>query len=365
MSDVSNDLLVVQSVSKRFGAVRALTDVGLSLAAGQAHCVIGENGAGKSTLMKILSGVERPDDGRILLRGRPVTFRTPAEAQRAGVAMIHQELNLVDELSVAGNIFLGRERRKFGLVDTRWMNKRAAELLKGLSCPIDPSTRVRELSIAQKQMVEIAKAVSVDAGVLIMDEPTAVLTRREVTALFQLIDRLKAKGAAVVYVSHILSEVLAVGDRVTVMRDGRTIETLSRGRASDVGEHGLASLMVGRPMGDHFPPRARPESRLAFEVRNLSVPGKVRNATFAIQAGEVLGFAGLIGAGRTELAEAIVGLRRRDGGEILVEGTPVVTTNPRAAGKAGIAYLSEDRKGAGLTLGMGIAENVTMVSLRR
>lgn len=365
MSDHASDLLVVQSIAKRFGAVRALADVSLSLVAGQVHCIIGENGAGKSTLMKILSGVERPDGGTIVYRGQAVAFKSPAEAQRAGVAMIHQELNLVDELSVAANIFLGRERRKFGLVDTRWMNARAGELLESLNCPIDPSLRVRELSIAQKQMVEIAKAVSIDASVLIMDEPTAVLTRREVTALFQLIERLKSKGVAIIYISHILSEVLAVGDRVTVMRDGRTVETLSREKAQQIGEHGLASLMVGRPMGDHFPPRNRAAGRLAFEVRNLSVPGKVRNATFAIQAGEVLGFAGLIGAGRTELAEAIVGLRRREGGEILVEGTPVIARTPRQAGKAGIAYLSEDRKGAGLTLGMGIAENTTMVSLKR
>ncbi len=366
MSDIAtSELLLIQSITKRFGAVRALTDVSLSLDAGQVHCIIGENGAGKSTLMKILSGVERPDSGNILYRGENVTLKSPADAQWLGIAMIHQELNLVDELSVAGNIFLGRERRRLGLVNNRWMNERAAELLKGLNCPIEPTRRVGDLSIAHKQMVEIAKAVSIDASVLIMDEPTAVLTRREVTALVQLIERLKAKGVAIVYISHILSEVLAVGDRVTVMRDGRSVETLSREKAQQIGEQGLASLMVGRPMGDHFPPRARPESRLALEVRNLSVPGKVRTATFAIQAGEVLGFAGLIGAGRTELAEAIVGLRRRDGGEIVVEGTVITAKNPRQAGKAGIAYLSEDRKGAGLTLGMGIAENVTMVSLKR
>ncbi|HEV7300778.1 MAG TPA: sugar ABC transporter ATP-binding protein [Tepidisphaeraceae bacterium] len=359
------DLLAVDSVSKQFGTVRALDGVSLSLRAGEVHGIVGENGAGKSTLMKILSGVERPTSGRVLLEGAATTFRTPAEAQRAGIAMIHQELNLIDELSVAANIFLGREKHRLGFVDSRWAHRNAADVLESLNCPINPAARVRDLSLANKQMVEIAKAVSTNASVVIMDEPTAVLTRREVDALFGLIGRLKAKGVAIVYISHILSEVVSTCDRVTVMRDGKVVETLDRQRVQEVGERGLATLMVGRPMGDHFPPRNRPDARIAFEVRNLNVTGKVHDATFAIRAGEVLGFAGLIGAGRTELAEAIVGVRRRSSGEIFINGDPVKSDTPGRAARDGIAYLSEDRKGTGLTLGMGIAENTTMVSLKK
>jgi ribose transport system ATP-binding protein len=359
------DLLTVESISKQFGAVRALDGVSLSLRAGEVHGVIGENGAGKSTLMKVLSGVEQPTTGRILLEGRPTSFRSPADAQRAGIAMIHQELNLIDELSVAANITLGRERRRFGFIDSRWAYHQAADVLASLNCPINPAARVRDLSIANRQMVEIAKAVSTEAAIVIMDEPTAVLTRREVDALFGLINRLRSKGVAIVYISHILTEVVSTCDRVTVMRDGKTVDTLDRERVQQVGERGLASLMVGRPMGDHFPPRGRPESRIAFEVRGLSVPGKVRDASFAIRAGEVLGFAGLIGAGRTELAEAIVGVRRRSAGQVLVDNEPVRSDGPGRAARDGIAYLSEDRKGSGLTLGMNVAENTTMVSLKK
>jgi ribose transport system ATP-binding protein len=383
------ELLVVQNITRQFGAVRALDGVSLTLAAGQVHCVIGENGAGKSTLMKILAGIERPDGGRLLFGGKEVALRSVAEAQKLGVTMIHQELNLIDELTVAENIFLGRERHRLGFINHRWARTRAAAVLESLNCEIDPDAKVRDLSIASKQMVEIAKAVGeVESGelrvaseskplselgtlhsalgtVLIMDEPTAVLTRREVDALFGLINRLKSQGVAIVYISHILPEVLAIGDRVTVMRDGRVVQSLGREEALAAGEQGLASLMVGRPMGDHFPPRGRPEPRVVIEVRGLSVPGKVHDASFAIRAGEVLGFAGLIGAGRTELAEAIVGLRKRSAGQVVVNDRPINPDGPRQAARVGVAYVSEDRKSAGLTLGMGVVENTTMVSLKR
>jgi ribose transport system ATP-binding protein len=352
-------------ISRRFGAVTALDDVTFSLETGQVHGIIGENGAGKSTLMKIMSGVERADAGRLFMRGEPVSLKSPIDARRHGIAMIHQELNLVDDLSAAANIFLGREKRRLGWLNNRAAERAAGQLLQSLNCPVDPRQRVRNLSLAQKQMVEIAKAVSINASVIIMDEPTAVLTRREVDALFALIGRLKSTGTAIVYISHILSEVLALADCVTVMRDGRIVETVSREKAQALGERGLASLMVGRPMGDHFPPRTRPDNHIGLEVRNLSVRGKVHNVSFAIRPGEILGFAGLIGAGRTELAEAIVGLRKRTSGEIFVNGLPISPRNPAQAARAGIAYLSEDRKGTGLTLGMGVVENTTMVSLKR
>ena len=377
----------MRGINKHFGAVQANTDVTLHVKQATVHGIVGENGAGKSTLMKILAGLEQPDGGRLVFAGKQTQIRSVIDAQKLGVAMIHQELNLIDELTVAENISLGRERRKLGFVNRKWARQRAVDVLASLNCPINPDAKIRDLSIANKQMVEIAKAISIsDCGfeiadfnsirdpkstirnaspVLIMDEPTAVLTKREVDALFSLIARLKFQGVAIVYISHILPEVLSLADQVTVLRDGKVVKTLSRDEAQAAGEKGLASLMVGRPMGDHFPPRGRPEPRIAMEVRGLSVPGKVREASFAIRAGEVLGFAGLIGAGRTELAEAIVGLRKRTAGQIIINEKPISPTGPRHAAKAGIAYVSEDRKSAGLTLGMGVTENTTMVSLKR
>ncbi|HLL88444.1 MAG TPA: sugar ABC transporter ATP-binding protein, partial [Tepidisphaeraceae bacterium] len=358
-------LIAVDGVGKSFPGVRALDGVSFDVRPGEVHGLIGENGAGKSTLMKLLSGLYQPDHGKVLVGGRAVRINGPLDAQRHGVAIIHQELNLVDHLSVADNIFLGRERTTLGFVRAAAARRRAAELLAGIDCPIDPAARVASLSIAQKQMVEIAKAMSQDASVLIMDEPTAVLTAREVRALFDLVGRLKARGVGVVYISHILPEVVAICDRVTVMRDGRVVQTLDRPRVHEIGEKGLASLMVGRPMSDHFPPRGHPGQRVVLEVTGLTVPGKVRNVTLAVREGEILGFAGLIGAGRTEMAEAIAGLRAKSAGTIRVDGRDVAIRGPRDAVAAGIAYLSEDRKGTGLTLGMGIAENATMVSLPR
>jgi ABC-type sugar transport system ATPase subunit len=357
--------IAVENVGKSFPGVRALDNVSFDVRPGEVHGLIGENGAGKSTLMKLLSGLYQPDDGRVLVDGKPVRMHGPLDARRLGVAMIHQELNLVDHLSVADNIFLGRERTTLGFVRAGESRKRAAQLLRSIDCPIDPAARVASLSIAQKQMVEIAKAMSQDASVLIMDEPTAVLTAREVRALFELVARLKGRGVGVVYISHILPEVVAICDRVTVMRDGRVVRTLNRDRVHEVGERGLASLMVGRPMADHFPPRGQPGQRVVLEVNNLTVPGKIHHVTLAVREGEILGFAGLIGAGRTEMAEAIMGLRRKESGAILVDGHEVPIRGVRDAVAAGIAYLSEDRKGTGLTLGMGIAENTTMVSLPR
>lgn len=367
MPDTSSktSALEAESLSKEFPGVRALDAVSLLIRAGEVHGIVGENGAGKSTLMKIFSGLYSPSGGTVRVSDRAVELKHPIDAQRLGIVMIHQELNLVDELSVADNIFLGRERVKLGFVNRRATRTKSAELLQSLRCGVDPSVKVKTLSVAQKQMVEIAKALSYDARVLIMDEPTAVLTRRETEALFDVIRRLKADGVAVVYISHILPEVIALCDRITVMRDGKVVTTLEPARAKAVTERELASLMVGRPMADHFPPRAAHGEQTVLEVRNLSVPGKVIDASFEVRRGEILGFAGLIGAGRTELAEAITGLRRKSSGVILIDGREVRIDGPRDAVRAGIAYLSEDRKGTGLTLGMGIAENTTMVSLKR
>ena len=358
-------VLSTENVTRQFGAVRALDGVSLNLFAGEVHGIVGENGAGKSTLMKILSGVERPDSGRVLVRGQAVQLREPLDAQRLGIAMIHQELNLVDELSVADNIFLGQEKTTAGWVQTKSTRSAAAQLLRGLRCDISPAVKVGRLSVAEKQMVEIAKAISTKSSILIMDEPTAVLSGRETAALFELIEQLRRDGVAIVFISHLLPEVLKSCDRVTVMRDGRVVETMDRVRVHEIGERGLASRMVGRPMADHFPARRPAGDEVAFEVRRLSIAGKLNDVSFTVHRGEIFGFAGLIGAGRTEMAEAICGLRAKSAGEVLVEGLPVVIRNVRDAGRAGLAYLSEDRKGTGLTLDMSITANTTLPSLKR
>jgi ribose transport system ATP-binding protein len=363
--DSQEIVLATQGVSRRFGAVRALDEVSIDLRAGEVHGIVGENGAGKSTLMKILSGVEQPDSGRVLVRGEPVELKHPVDAQRRGISMIHQELNLVDDLSVADNISLGREKSRLGWVNAGQTKSQAAELLRSVRCDVSPGAKVKTLSVAQKQMVEIAKAISGNASVLIMDEPTAVLSGREVAALSELIARLKRDGVAIVYISHILPEILQISDRVTVMRDGRVVETMDAPRVREIGEMGLAGKMVGRPMADHFPKRMTHHDDVAIEVRGISSPANVHDVSFSVRHGEILGFAGLIGAGRTELAETICGLRRKSTGQVLIDGESVNIRHINDAVRAGLAYLSEDRKGSGLTLGMSIVQNTTLISLRR
>jgi ribose transport system ATP-binding protein len=358
-------VLATEKVSKWFGVVQALSNVSIDLLAGQVHGIVGENGAGKSTLMKILSGVEQPSSGRVLMRGEPVQLAHPIDAQRLGISMIHQELNLIDDLSVADNILLGREKASLGWVQQASTRKAATQLLRSVGCDISPAVKVKSLAIAQKQMIEIAKAISTQASVLIMDEPTAVLSGKETAALYELIDRLRRDGVAIVYISHLLPEVLRLCDQVTVMRDGQVVESMNQNLVRDIGERGLASKMVGRPLADHFPKREVPGDTVAFEVRNLSVPRKVSDVSFTVRRGEILGFAGLIGAGRTEMAEAICGLRLKSAGEIFVDGKAIHIRNVRQSVNAGLAYLSEDRKGTGLTLGMSIAQNTTLASLKK
>jgi ribose transport system ATP-binding protein len=374
-------LIDIQGLTMQFPAVLALADVSLQFARGEVHGLVGENGAGKSTLMRILSGLQQPTRGRILLDGREVSIDSPATASRLGIVMIHQELNLVDELSVAANIYLGREKRRFGLIDRRTMNDDARRVLASVGAEnIPPNARVASLPIAQQQMVEIAKAVSQDARLLIMDEPTAVLTANESRKLFTLIRRLKSTDVTIIYISHILPEVIALCDRITVLRDGKVVRTIAESRegASDPATHSaignrqsaiteshLASLMVGRPMADHFPPRSEPPNEILLTVRNLTVPGHAADISFDLRRGEILGFAGLIGAGRTEMAEGLVGLRPRSAGSITLDNQPIAPRSLRDAVRAGIGYLSEDRKGAGLTLGMDIVSNTTLVSLKR
>ncbi len=360
-------ILRVEHLTKDFPSVRALDDVSLEFVRGEVHGIVGENGAGKSTLMKIIGGLYTPSAGRVVFEGEPVRIRGPAHAMRLGISMVHQELNLVEELSAAENIFLGRERTTFGLIDRRATHEEARRLLERVGCRGDPAARLRSLSVAQQQMVEIAKALSLDASVLILDEPTSMLTQREAGRLFELISRLRSEAVTVLYISHILPEVLEVCDRITVLRDGQRVRTLRRAEAGHgaAAEAALGSLMVGRAMGDHFPRRRPPGRQTLMAVRDLAVPGRVRGVSFDLKAGEVLGFAGLIGAGRTELAEAIVALRRRSRGRVTLRGADVTCRRCRDAVDRGIAYLSEDRRGRGLVLGRSIVENTTLAALRR
>ncbi len=342
----------------------ALDGVTLSLRGGEVHSFVGENGAGKSTLMKIIAGIHLPTAGRLVYRGRPVVWRRCAEAQEAGIAMIHQELNLVDELTVADNIFLGRERMAGGFVSVKKSRREAAGLLRQLNADVDAGARVGDLSIAQRQLVEIAKALSCDASVLIMDEPTAVLSQRDTAALFAVIRGLRARGVCILYVSHLLSEVLAISDRVTVMRDGRVVTTLDGENLKGVSERDIATLMVGRPMADHFPPRGVCEGSPSFAVQDVSTD-LLKDISFDVRRGEIFGLAGLIGSGRTELAETIFGVRTAHTGSVSLDGGLLSIKRPADAIGQGLGYLSEDRKGTGLTLPMSVIENTTLVSLAR
>ena len=357
--------VAVQNLSKHFGAVQAIDRVDLDLRRGEVHGLVGENGAGKSTLMKILSGVEQPTSGEVRINGSPVRFHGVLDALKSGIVMIHQELNLVDDLSVADNIFLGREYTRFGILDRSRVEVEARKYLEGIGHKLDVSRRVGTLSIADKQMVEIAKALSCNASVLIMDEPTATLTQHETASLLDLADKLRKSGVTIVFISHILPQVLRISDRITVLRDGHVVTTLVDDRLRQITERDLASLMVGRPMTDYFPPRIAHRNDVVLSVRGLSVPGQIHDISFDVHAGEIFGLAGLIGAGRTETAEAIAGLRTKSSGRIVVNGMDAQIDQLADATRLGIAYLAEDRKDAGLTLHMNIIDNTTLVSLPR
>ena len=350
-------------LSMAFGPIEVLHAVDVDVRPGEVHALVGENGAGKSTLMKLLSGYHRPTAGEIVLDGQPTHFRDSNAAEAAGIVLIHQELNLVPDLTVEENVFLGREPHRFGLVDRGAARRATAELLATLRTEVPVTRRVRELSVSQAQMVEIAKAVSRKVRVLCMDEPTDVLTGRETEVLFDLVRRLTADGVAILYVSHKLDEIMAIADRVTILRDGDKIGTFE---ASDLTPTEMARRMVGRDLADMYPPKVRPgpEAPWALEVAGLDVPGFVRGATLAVRRGEVLGIAGLVGAGRTELFEGVLGLRPAHG-SVRKDGRTVRWRHPEDAKLDQVAYLTEDRKGKGLLLSKRLRENVTLQSLER
>ncbi len=360
---MSEQLLEVRQLTKSFPGVRALQGVSLSLARGEVLAVIGENGAGKSTLMKILAGVQRPDSGEILIEGRPVEIRSVHDALAQGIALIHQELNLADNLDVAANIFLGREQRRMGLIDQARQRREARTFLQAVGLDVDPSVLVGTLTIGHQQLVEIAKALSVNARVLIMDEPTSSLSSHEVENLFRVIRDLRARGVSIVYISHRLGEVRALADRVTVLRDGENAGELGR----DEIEHArMVKLMVGRDLSQFYPHEPHPPGETVFEVESLRTRAHPRHSlSFRVHAGEIVGLAGLVGAGRTELLAALFGVAPALGGVMRVAGRVVAPQSPCEAIAAGLALVPEDRKKQGVILEMAVRENLSLASLRR
>jgi ribose transport system ATP-binding protein len=356
-------LISVNKLCKSFPGVRALHEIQFDLEAGEVHALMGENGAGKSTLMKILAGVYTRDSGDMLVEGRPVEFSSPREAQALGIGIIHQELQLMNHLSVAQNIFIGREPRgRLGLfLDEEKLNAQAREILAHMHVNIDPRTVVGRLTVASQQMVEIAKALSFDSRVLIMDEPTSALNDTEIADLFRIIRQLKERGVGIIYVSHKMDELKQISDRVTVLRDGEYVATVS---TPDTSVEAIIGMMVGRTLTDLASARGDAgNGDIALQVKNLKAGSLVRNVSFELRKGEILGFAGLMGAGRTEVARAVFGADPIESGEIRVKGVQVTIKRPSDAVKRGIGYLSEDRKRFGLATGMDVESNIVMADL--
>jgi ribose transport system ATP-binding protein len=355
-------LLEVEGVSKEFPGVKALQDMHLNLRYGEVLALVGENGAGKSTLMKLLSGIYEPDGGSFRFEGRPLEVKGPKDALETGISIIHQEFNLMPHLTVAQNIFIGREPRKGGMLNDRALNRRAADLVDRLGLPLDIRATVGNLTVAQQQMVEIAKALSYDARVLIMDEPTAALNEVEVQRLHELIRRFKSPETGVIYISHRMDELKAISDRITVIRDGRYVDTLDTDAAT---MQEVISRMVGRAItSDAQPENIREDRDVLLRVEGLSTKELLTDVSFELRQGEILGFAGLMGAGRTEVARALVGADRRSGGTITLRGRQVKIHNPADAAKLGIGYLSEDRKHLGLLLEQDVSTNITLNTVK-
>jgi ribose transport system ATP-binding protein len=363
---MSDDLLVrMEGIDKSFPGVQALADARFELRPGEVHALVGENGAGKSTLMKVLTGIYRRDAGTIWYKGQEVDIPDPRAGRDLGISMIHQELVLAPHLTVAQNIYLGREPRgRLSVtVDDKRQVEQTEELIERLHLRLDPRAKVRDLKVAQQQMVEIAKALSLDASVLIMDEPTAALTSTEIDELFRIIRALRVQGVGIVHISHRLEELRQISDRVTVMRDGRHVASVE---TPSVSMDEIISMMVGRTIYEEAPQVPdMPDQGVVLEVRGLTRGRAVRDVSFSLRRGEILGVAGLVGAGRTELARLIFGADQKDSGEILVHGNPVEIGNPADAVKLGISYLSEDRKRHGLALGLDLETNVALASFRR
>lgn len=353
-------LIKTIGISKEFSGVRVLNKISLEITKGEIFGIIGENGAGKSTLIKILCGSLSPSEGEIYFEGNPVCIKDTAIAKDLGISAIPQEFNLINDLNVYENIFLGKEYRRGYLLDRRLMMEKTRELLKVLQTAIDPAEKIQNLSVAQKQMVEIAKAIAEDSKLLIMDEPTTVLTHYETNVLFDLMRRLKQKGVTIIYISHKLKEVKQICDRVMVLRDG---EMISLNSTKVMDERDMVRQMVGRELNQIFPEKCFPTPEVVLHVEHLSIPKLLDDISFDLHKGEILGFAGLMGAGRTELAETIIGIRRKQSGRILIHGREVTMRTIRDAVSQKIAYLSEDRQGAGILRNFDVTGNITLISL--
>ena len=353
--------LEMRGIVKKFPGVLALDHVDLKVEAGEVHALLGENGAGKSTLMKVLSGAYQKDAGDILIKGRPVEIKASHDAQALGISIIYQELNLTEQLTVAENIFMGRPMMKNRLrVDWRGMAFEAQKILDELGVSISAKAVVGTLGVAHKQMVEVAKALSINSRILVMDEPTAPLTNREIDTLFATIRMLRQKGVSVIYISHRLEEVMEVCDRATIMRDGRNVTVLN---VKDTNLDQIIRHMVGRELKEKFPKIRIPLGEELLRVGHLNAGPQVRDVSFSVRAGEILGIAGLVGAGRTETARALFGMDRKQSGEIYVAGKKVDIRRPLDAIRAGFGFATEDRKGEGLVLTMSVAQNITLATL--
>ena len=359
----TDGLLALEGISKEFPGVVALDNVQLRIRRGSVHALMGENGAGKSTLMKIIAGIYQPDAGEIRFRGEPVTLKSPLDALEQGIAMIHQELQLMNWMTIAENIWIRREpRNRFGLIDHGKMAAMTRELFSRLNLSLDPNAQVSELTVAQKQMVEIARAVSYESRILIMDEPTSALTEREVEHLFAIIRDLRARDIGIIYITHKMNELFEIADEFTVFRDGKYIGTHA---SKDVTRDDIIRMMVGREISNMFPKIDCPIGDVILEVKDLTIPGVFHDISFSLRRGEILGLAGLVGSKRSNVAEALFGVHPAESGQILIDNKPVTINSPKAAMAHGMAFLTEDRKETGCFLTLDCLENIQSALITR
>ncbi len=357
----NNYILTVKNITKEFPGVKALDDVTINIERGTIHGLVGENGAGKSTLIKVLAGIYQPNKGEIILDGKPCRFNSPIEARRAGISVVHQEIKLAEPLSVAENMFLGNVQLKNGLVDWKGMRRRAREIVEDLGMDIDINAQVSSLTVAKKQIVEIMHAINNNSRILIMDEPSAVLTDRELEVMFRIVKQLRDEGITIIYISHRLDEIFGLCSNVSVLRDGRHIDTIP---VASIDRQGLINMMVGREMGQEYPKEVGNVGGTILEVKNLS-RGILQDISFEVKSGEVFGISGLVGAGRTELARAILGIDKPESGEVYVRGKKVHYRTFADAIRDGLGLIPEDRKLQGLVQIMSVKRNTTLVNMKR
>ena len=357
----NNYILTLKNITKEFPGVKALDDVTINIERGTIHGLVGENGAGKSTLIKVLAGIYQPNKGEIILDGKPCRFNSPIEARRAGISVVHQEIKLAEPLSVAENMFLGNVQLKNGLVDWKGMRRRAREIVEDLGMDIDINAQVSSLTVAKKQIVEIMHAINNNSHILIMDEPSAVLTDRELEVMFRIVKQLRDEGITIIYISHRLDEIFGLCSNVSVLRDGRHIDTIP---VASIDRQGLINMMVGREMGQEYPKEVGNVGGTILEVKNLS-RGILQDISFEVKSGEVFGISGLVGAGRTELARAILGIDKPESGEVYVRGKKVHYRTFADAIRDGLGLIPEDRKLQGLVQIMSVKRNTTLVNMKR